>query len=419
MTTFETVRWCFSLALAALSGAAWLPIAASADPTKTVNVDCAMGQTIGQALQRDNERKPLLVVVKGVCNETVVILRDDVTLQADPVVGGGVNGPDPGSNTITVTASRVSIDGLTVTGGRNGITGQGASRLTIVNCVVQSGRTGISFFHGANGTVDHCTLQGNPLDGMVIESASATIINSLITQNARVGVLVTDGGAARIGVNNRNEAAGNTISGNGSNGIHISLGSTAFVAANAVSGNGTNPTAALGRFGVLVVNATADLIGSNSITDNANHGIFVRSATLLLGDANFGIPTLNTISGNGTALPSAGVFAFLGSSLAVRNATISANNGFGVVLSLRSSAQISGNTIQNNTGTPPSSGDGVRLVFGSGLFIEGPPAPANTVTGNTGFGLNCTDGESSVVNTSFLVLSANGLGSVSGACTGF
>jgi len=55
-------------------------------------------------------------------------------------------------------------------------------------------------------------------------------------------------------------------------------------------------------------------------------------------------------------------------------------------------------------------------MFGSGLLIS----PPNTVvSGNTGFGLRCTDGESSFVGGAFLVLSGNGLGGVSGSCTGF
>jgi len=92
-----------------------------------------------------------------------------------------------------------------------------------------------------------------------------------------------------------------------------------------------------------------------------------------------------------------------------------------VVLSLRWSAEMSGNTIQNNTGTPPFSGDGIRLALGSALFPDGPPAIANTVTGNAAFGINCTDPQSIAVNTVSVVLSppANGLGGVSPGCTGF
>jgi parallel beta-helix repeat protein len=397
---------------------------AAALPTSTLTVtaNCGQGQTISDTLKQGAAGQPLMVVVQGTCNENLVVDRDDVTLQGDPSVGGAVNGPDAGVDAIIVTGRRVTITGLTVTGGKNAIRAVAASAMTVQNSTIQnSGRNGIVFFQGASGTVDNCTVQANPRDGISIEAASATIINSSITGNSRVGVLVTDGGSARIGVSNLNVAAGNTISGNGSNGIHLSIGAGAFIEANTISGNGTDPAAPLGRFGIGVFNATGDVIGSNAITGNASHGIFARSASLLFGDPNFGIPTANTITGNGSLVtPSAGIVGVLGTSFEIRNATISGNNGFGVVLSGRSSAEVSGNTIQNNTGTPPFSGDGIRLVFGSALFIVAPPAAANTVTGNVAFGLNCTDPESSVVNTFFLVLSpVNGLGGVSPACTAF
>jgi parallel beta helix pectate lyase-like protein len=394
---------------------------AQAEPTLTVGVKCGTAQTIARALRQGDERKPLAIIVDGRCTESVVVDRDDVTLLAGGA-GGSVHGPDANTNTITVTGSRVTIDGLTVTGGLNGIRGVGARGLTIANCTVQNtGRSGISLGQGTSGRVDACTVQNNPRDGVAVESSSVTVVDSSVSHNARVGILLTDGASGRIGVNDSNAAAGNMITNNGSNGVHISIGGTAFVGANTISGNGTNPAGGLGRFGIGVFNSTADIIGSNSITDNANHGIFARSSSLLVGDTNFGISSVNTLTGNGTAVPaSAGIFAFVGNSLVIRNAIISRNNGFGVVLSLRSSAQMSGNTIQDNTGFPPF-GDGIRLVFGSGLFIDPPPAARNTVTGNTGFGLNCTDGEASVVNTGLLILTPpdNDLGGVSDACTGF
>jgi parallel beta-helix repeat protein len=275
------------------------------------------------------------------------------------------------------------------------------------------------FAQGTSGRVETCTVQNNPRDGIAVESSSATVINNTISQNARVGVLFTDGASGRIGVNDLNAAGGNTIANNGSNGVHISVGSTAFVAANSITGNG-NGAGALGRFGIGVFDSSADIIGANSITGSGNHGIFTRASSVLIGDTSFGFSSVNTVTGSGTTVPSSsGIFGFIGSSLQIRNATINENNGFGVALSLRSSAQMSGNTIQNNTGS--GLGDGIRLIFGSTLFIDPPPAARNTITGNSGFGLNCTDGEASVINTGVLILSppANALGGVGPACTGF
>jgi hypothetical protein len=179
----------------------------------------------------------------------------------------------------------------------------------------------------------------------------------------------------------------------------------AVIAMNQITGNGTDPGAP-GRSGVAVVNATADIAGGNTISGNAAQGVFARGASLRIGNPAFGFTTVNTIAGNAQG----GVFGFQGSSMLIQNAVMSGKNGFGLGLSLKSAGQLLSSTIQSTTG------DGIRLIFGSGLLIS---QPNTVVSGNAGFGLQCTDGESSVVNTGFLSLSANGLGDVSGSCTGF
>ena len=163
---------------------------AVADPMQK-KVDCDKKQTIGQALEQA-DGLPMTIIVEGTCQEHPLIARNDVTLVAGPA-GATVLGPDPTQNTITVTADRIVIDGLTVTGGRNGIANLG-NRVTIRNCVVQAtGYIGISFFQGGTGTVDGCTVRNNPRHGIYVESASVTVSNSTIVENL-VGVLVSSGG---------------------------------------------------------------------------------------------------------------------------------------------------------------------------------------------------------------------------------
>ncbi len=384
---------------------------ASAEPVQTQTVDCAKGQTVGAALGRGDERKPMRVVIAGTCSENVAITRSDVTLEAHPVIGGALTGPDHAANTITVTGNRVVIDRLTIAGGRDGVAAVGTGGLAVVNCTVQgAGRNGISYLQGASGTVDGSIIQGNGRDGIAIESASATVVRNTISQNTRGGVVVSDGGAARIGLDNADVAAGNLITQNGSNGIHVSMGSAAFIASNTVSANGTDPAGALGRIGISVTNASANIIGGNTITGHPGTAISVRSASVTIGDETFGIPITNTITGNVSAAGPA-IGAFL-ASLVIRNAVVSDNDGYGIVLSLKSGAQIIASTIQNNAL------DGIRVVFASALFFT---SPNTVVTGNGGWGLQCTDGESSVINTGLLTLAppSNVLGGVSPTCTAF
>jgi len=387
------------------------------DRDRTTTVDCAAGDTVARALRHGDERKSLTILINGSCSEHVVISRSDIKL-APAAPGATISGPDPTIDVIRVTGTRVTIDGITVTGGRNGITADGAAGLIVQNAVLRgTGRNAITYAHGASGVVDNCTVLNNARDGVAIESAAATVINSQVNQNGRMGVGVFNGGSARIGVDNFNVGAGNTISANASNGIHIVFGSTAIIAMNQITGNGTSDAPGNLRIGVNLASATADFIGGNTISGNAGTGVNLVRSSANFGDANFGgITTVNTITGNGNPVSQAGVVAFNGSSVTIRDAVISNNVAFGVVLSFRSSAQIGNNAIQNNVAIGPGTGDGIRLVFGSGLFGT---TPNGAVTGNAGFGLNCTDGESSVINIGLLGIGANTLGGVGPTCTGF
>ena len=134
-----------------------------------------------------------------------------------------------------------------------------------------------------------------------------------------------------------------------------------------------------------------------------------RSASVVIGDPGLGLPTVNTITGNGTG-SAGGVFGILGASIVIRDAVISGNSGVGLGLSLKSQAQLFGSTIQNNPG------DGIRLLLGSALLIL---PPSTAVSGNTGFGLQCLDSESSVANTGLLTLSGNVAGDIAPGCSGF
>src|SRR6185312_15636122 len=85
------------------------------------------------------------IIVRGICPAGVLIDRDNVVVEADPA-GGSIHGTDPNINTVVVTGHRVTLEGLTVSGGRNGITGVGASNLTVRNVTVQAvGRAGIVY----------------------------------------------------------------------------------------------------------------------------------------------------------------------------------------------------------------------------------------------------------------------------------
>lgn len=383
-----------------------------------VTVNCSSGQTITNALQSAPMDQPITITVSGTCNENVVINRDDVTIKGTLVpfgTGGTVNGTDATKATITVNGARTVISDLTVTGGRRGINVLGSAR--IFKCTVENTgprrliSSGISFYHGGQGTVDKCTVRNNRSFGIAIEGGSATVTDSTISGNTDAGIIVTLGGCARIGLTGDAEYAGNTIKKNGSNGIMLNAGGSALVGGNTIDSNGTIADHRFGQYGIAIYQATATLVGKNVISNNNASGIFTRGSAVLIGDPTLGLDSANVISNNGrSASVKGGIVAFLGSSLEIRDATIEGNTGTGVTLSTRSTARMSGNTkIKGNTE------NGILLMAGGGLLL---PASAMTVTGNTLFGLQCTDGESSFAGTT-TGISGNTGGQVSSSCTEF
>lgn len=377
---------------------------ALAEDAKSVDVDCGKNESIALALASASQAKILEIVVRGTCTESVRVDRDDVTLRAH-ATGGGIHGPDAQTNTVVVTGARVTLEGLTISGGRSGIVGSGASNLTVRNATVQStGRNGIVYLAGSSGTVDSCVLQSNPRDGISVDTATITIINSNIVNNARFGVLLAIGASARIGVDTRNASAGNTISQNGNAGVNLGTGAMALIAANQITNNAGQ--------GIGVFEAKIELAGLNTISGNRLQGIFARGSTVQIGGPDLGFSIINTITGNGVGTNAGGVFLFLGSSAVVRNAVISNNSGLGLGLSLRSQGQLFGSTIQGNTG------DGIQLQLGSGLL---PVTPTSTVSGNSGWGVQCFGAESSIANAfpPALAVSGNAAGDVSPGCTDF
>jgi Right handed beta helix region len=191
-------------AAAAVAVVCGLPTPASALDSITLPVDCGRGQTIKSALSfTDFLRRPLVLVVRGTCNENVAITRDDVTLQGDPGVGGTVNGPGAG-NAITVHAHRVLIDHLTVRGGNpGGIALIGASDVDIAGTDIQGAVAhGVTVSSNSSVNVTDSSIQYNGQSGVAMTSGNATITNTQIAFNSGNGVrvkgssnLVVNGGA--------------------------------------------------------------------------------------------------------------------------------------------------------------------------------------------------------------------------------
>lgn len=233
-------------------------------PRSEFEVDCGAGENINDALEDAAPIAPVTITVQGICEEDVIIERDDVTLRgADSVPGHGVEGG------ITLSAaSRVNLADLVVQGvpgeGTIGVWAQKASSVMIRNLSVSD--------HDSTGV-------------LVSQNSVALIADSEVTNPAGGfnALAVNDGGHARV-------SDSSFLSNNGTvnNGAAIGLFRSAHVRlegdneiSNVVDSTDVNRALAVQMIGTSSVRVQN---GSNVIDGNllatASSNIDLRNATV-------------------------------------------------------------------------------------------------------------------------------------------
>jgi len=377
---------------AALAVAVFVPgvfISVSAHDGQTFTVNCSRGQTIAKALELGDARTPLVLTIRGMCKENVVITRDRVTLQGDPPRVATVQAVNPKAHAIEVRATWVSINGLTVTGGLNGIMATGVSALSVTNSVIQNAaQSGVNLGAGF-GWLEGNTIQNNGSNGLTLQAAQAYVANGEITTNVGSGILLNNNSTLIV--------SGTSIGANGASGVYVQR-SDANIMQATITGNGTNLNLIENlRRGVSGLQSTIEIRNSN-ITNNTGRGIAVEiGSSLDVGST--------AVTGNGHE----GVFIYGGSSGHLTGGTVSGNNLDGVSVGVNSTAQIvDGATISSNAQ------NGITVYAGSKLWMFNPI----TIGANAHYGLACNDGESSAANVALILFSpANGWGN--GSCSGY
>src|SRR5262249_46832613 len=156
--------------------------------------------------------RPLIVNIKGTCTENVVVTADDTALTGDPTAT--VTSSDPLQNTIVVNgATRVTIQNLLVSGGRNGIAVISGGSATVQSNTIQNNVShGVFVYQSAQALVHGNTISSNGGAGVFVDSAAATVTSNMVQSNGSYGVAASNNAGARIGITDQNTAAGNTIS---------------------------------------------------------------------------------------------------------------------------------------------------------------------------------------------------------------
>jgi len=347
----------------ALTAIGALPTASA--QSNTFTVDCNRGQTIARALELGDFRKPVVINLRGTCREFVTVTRAYVTLRGDPAAE--IVAPDNGRDLLTVSADRLTLENLTLTGGL----------------------TGLSLDHGPSFYADKVVIQDASQMGVRVRVGDARINNCTVQRSGNVGVYLVRGGTAILGgcqVLDSGQAGvsvtqnsfvninRSTIMRSGAQGVVLAQGSGASIA------NGTTIAENEGN-GVDVSQSQLLVIGgpdtrANTIRDNGGFGIGGHSSSIGIDE--------NKITGNARE----GVMGYIGTTLVLHGNVISNNGASGVTSMGNSLVQIGRATIENN------GNNGITLAWGAKLVLE---EPATTVSGNRDFALWCADKESSVV----------------------
>ena len=200
----------------------------------SVTVNCAAGQSINQALAMTSDAPSVTITIDGTCTEDVGIQRDDVTLQAGPS-GGGITS-DGGDAALGLDgARRITITGLTLSGGPNTL---------VANA-------------GSSFEADNVTVTGGAMDDVRVTSESSGVLSGGTVSNSQSGVQADGGDVSLDG--------GVVIEDNASVGVVADHGGDAVLAQVTVEGNAGGGVQAYSG-------ATASLTQSNTLVENNSGG---------------------------------------------------------------------------------------------------------------------------------------------------
>ena len=144
--------------------------------TKTVDVDCAAGDSITDALKRKADE--LIINISGLCVEDVTVRRDRVTFRGtDPLTDGiqAATTDDPFGAALLIRESRfIRVENLKLTGApRTGLRIENARRHVYV---------------------DNCRLEGNDNFGLVVLGGLTDVTDTVITGNGDAGIAASENG---------------------------------------------------------------------------------------------------------------------------------------------------------------------------------------------------------------------------------
>ncbi len=307
--------------------------------------------------------EPVIITVNGVCQERVVIARDDVTIAAGPkgatLDGAGLSGYEA---LVTVAAAhRVVLRSLTLL--PDGIPGLDLDPGAVVSASaleISEASMGIILRDGSQLSLSASSIMESKETGISNEGGALDITSTTVAKGSSAGVSV-DGGSLRMSQCH--------VDDNDLWGVSVTSAANATITSSSMD---RNAVGLFVRLGGSVLTGTA-----TTLNENKGEGVRVWDGSSVL----LGIGT--TVAANGLS----GVEVEGGSILVPQKMTIKANGNHGIEVRDTS-------LVKSTSGQFPK----IYSNAGWGVVCEGAPGdarlsspgfPATAVFGNAGGQLNC------------------------------
>ncbi len=316
------------------------------------------------------------------------VAGNTVRNNASGIVLAGSSGTTVGG---TTTVGGVNVDANLVSGNTAdgiAVTAQSKTSAIVGNLIETNGADGIRIASSTGTTVRLNEVRTNGGTGIRLATASGSaaapgnqVLSNVIYANRGSGVLLNGSSFNAIG----GVGAGNTISGNGLDGITVEAASNSNdIVQNVIGIDASKVAAANGRDGIRVTGSFSTAIRSgNQIANNAGSGVRIVAAAAQAAAQGTRV-TGNTLQANlaGGVVVDGGGAHMIGGTTAGTGNTITANGVSGVVLQMApGTSKLPGVTVGQNT-ISANAGPGILVSGGGGHTLS-----TNRIVGNAGDGV--------------------------------
>jgi len=154
---------------------------------RTVRVDCSTGHSINKAFNRHKNADALIIEIDGICDENVLVQRDNVTLS-------GINPDEYGEPTDGIQAVSTDPDAPPNFGATLLI--RDVLNVTVENLKLTGGAVGLRIVDSGSGPllrifVKNCSLEENTNRGLTLARTVAQFEHTVIAENSQ-GAIATN-----------------------------------------------------------------------------------------------------------------------------------------------------------------------------------------------------------------------------------